>query len=124
MPSAPVPAYKSSTFTPSRFDRRANNASRTRSAVGRTPVGGAASRRPPSSPPVTRISRAVFAHFPVARHAATATIRAPTQERDGMATASVDRIKRKLADRIALVRGDRSQRQFARDLGVFQQNVN
>lgn len=41
-----------------------------------------------------------------------------------MATASVERIKRKLADRIALVRGDRSQRQFARDLGVFQQNVN
>ena len=41
-----------------------------------------------------------------------------------MTTASVERIKRKLADRIALVRGDRSQRQFARDLGVFQQNVN
>ena len=41
-----------------------------------------------------------------------------------MTTASVERLKRKLADRIALVRGDRSQRQFARDLGVFQQNVN
>ena len=41
-----------------------------------------------------------------------------------MTTASVERIKRKLADRIAHVRGDRSQRQFARDLGVFQQNVN
>ena len=41
-----------------------------------------------------------------------------------MTTASVERIKRKLADRIAQVRGDRSQRQFARDLGVFQQNVN
>ncbi len=41
-----------------------------------------------------------------------------------MATASVERLKRKLADRIAEVRGDRSQRQFARDLGVFQQNVN
>jgi len=41
-----------------------------------------------------------------------------------MATANVERMKRKLADRIAQVRGDRSQRQFARDLGVFQQNVN
>lgn len=41
-----------------------------------------------------------------------------------MATATVERMKRKLANRIADVRGDRSQRQFARDLGVFQQNVN
>jgi transcriptional regulator with XRE-family HTH domain len=41
-----------------------------------------------------------------------------------MATANVERMKRKLAERIASVRGDRSQRQFARDLGVFQQNVN
>ena len=36
----------------------------------------------------------------------------------------IERHKRKLADRLALVRGERSQRQFARDLGVFQQNVN
>lgn len=41
-----------------------------------------------------------------------------------MSTATLNRIKRKLPDRIAQVRGDRSQRQFARDLGVFQQNVN
>jgi len=41
-----------------------------------------------------------------------------------MATASVERLKRKLPERLANVRGDRSQRQFARDLGVFQQNVN
>ncbi len=41
-----------------------------------------------------------------------------------MATAVVQRLKRKLPERIAQVRGDRSQRQFARDLGVFQQNVN
>ena len=41
-----------------------------------------------------------------------------------MATASVDRVKRKLPERIAEIRGERSQRQFARDLGVFQQNVN
>ncbi len=36
----------------------------------------------------------------------------------------VSRLKKKLPDRIAQVRGERSQRQFARDLGVFQQNVN
>jgi len=36
----------------------------------------------------------------------------------------VARLKKKLPERIAEVRGDRSQRQFARDLGVFQQNVN
>ena len=41
-----------------------------------------------------------------------------------MATAAVERLKRKLPERLAIVRGDRSQRQFARDLGVFQQNVN
>ncbi len=41
-----------------------------------------------------------------------------------MATAAVQRLKKKLPERIAQVRGDRSQRQFARDLGVFQQNVN
>ena len=41
-----------------------------------------------------------------------------------MASGSIQRIKRKLPERIAQVRGDRSQRQFARDLGVFQQNVN
>jgi transcriptional regulator with XRE-family HTH domain len=41
-----------------------------------------------------------------------------------MASAAVVRQKRKLPERLAQVRGDRSQRQFARDLGVFQQNVN
>jgi hypothetical protein len=41
-----------------------------------------------------------------------------------MASAAVKRIKKKLPERLAEVRGDRSQRQFARDLGVFQQNVN
>jgi transcriptional regulator with XRE-family HTH domain len=46
------------------------------------------------------------------------------QERELMATATVNRLKRKLPERIAEIRGDRSQRQFARDLGVFQQNVN
>jgi hypothetical protein len=46
------------------------------------------------------------------------------QGKTDMATAAVNRIKRRLPERIAQVRGDRSQRQFARDLGVFQQNVN
>ena len=32
--------------------------------------------------------------------------------------------KKKLPERLAQVRAARSQRQFARDLGVFQQNVN
>ena len=41
-----------------------------------------------------------------------------------MASAAVERNKRKLQERLAQVRGNRSQRQFARDLGVFQQNVN
>ncbi len=41
-----------------------------------------------------------------------------------MATVAVDRLKRRLPERLSQVRGDRSQRQFARDLGVFQQNVN
>jgi transcriptional regulator with XRE-family HTH domain len=37
---------------------------------------------------------------------------------------AIDRQKRKLPERLAQIRGERSQRQFARDLGVFQQNVN
>ena len=37
---------------------------------------------------------------------------------------SIDRMKRKLPERLAQIRAGRSQRQFARDLGVFQQNVN
>ncbi len=41
-----------------------------------------------------------------------------------MGTATVQRMKRKLPERLAQIRGNRSQRQFARDLGVFQQNVN
>ena len=42
-----------------------------------------------------------------------------------MATnAVVKRTKKKIAERLAEVRGDRSQRQFALDLDVFQQNIN
>ena len=36
----------------------------------------------------------------------------------------IHRMKRKIPERLAQLRGERSQRQFARDLGVFQQNVN
>ena len=36
----------------------------------------------------------------------------------------VGRAKRKLCARIAQIRGKRSQRQFAKDLGVYQQNIN
>lgn len=41
-----------------------------------------------------------------------------------MAIAAVQRLKRGLAGRIAEVRGQRSQRRFASELGVFQQNIN
>ena len=41
-----------------------------------------------------------------------------------MSKVAVARAKRKMPERLALIRGARSQRQFARDLGVFQQNVN
>ena len=41
-----------------------------------------------------------------------------------MNSTTLKRLKRKLPNRIAEVRGERSQRQFAKDLGVFQQNVN
>ncbi len=41
-----------------------------------------------------------------------------------MATAGISKLKKKLPERLAQVRADRSQRQFARELGVFQQNVN
>jgi transcriptional regulator with XRE-family HTH domain len=36
----------------------------------------------------------------------------------------VERAKKGIPGRLAKVRGDRSQRGFARDLGVFQQNIN
>ncbi len=38
--------------------------------------------------------------------------------------ASIDRDKKQISARLAKIRGERSQRAFARDLGVFQQNVN
>jgi len=41
-----------------------------------------------------------------------------------MASSEVKSLVKQLPQRLARVRGDRSQRQFARELGVFQQNVN
>jgi transcriptional regulator with XRE-family HTH domain len=38
--------------------------------------------------------------------------------------ARADRARAGIGKRLAKVRGDRSQRAFARELGVFQQNVN
>lgn len=40
-----------------------------------------------------------------------------------MTSAAVNRLKRALPRRIVTVRGERSQRRFARDLGVSQQNI-
>ena len=37
---------------------------------------------------------------------------------------ALERHKRQIPSRLEQQRGDRSQRSFARDLGVFQQNVN
>ncbi|HEU4427862.1 MAG TPA: helix-turn-helix domain-containing protein [Myxococcota bacterium] len=41
-----------------------------------------------------------------------------------MSAPALDRRKKRVAERLIQVRGMRSQRQFARELGVFQQNVN
>ncbi len=37
---------------------------------------------------------------------------------------TLEKSKRRIPDRLSQIRGDRSQRSFARELGVFQQNVN
>ena len=36
----------------------------------------------------------------------------------------IEKAKRRIPERLAQVRGDRSQRAFAKELGVFQQNIN
>ncbi len=41
-----------------------------------------------------------------------------------MSAAGMVRYKKRLSERLVQIRGLRSQRQFARELGVFQQNVN
>ncbi|SHW48478.1 Uncharacterised protein [Mycobacteroides abscessus subsp. abscessus] len=58
-PNAPEPAKRSSTAIPSKSRRASsmlNNASRTRSVVGRVPFGGTAIRRPPATPAIIRVS--------------------------------------------------------------------
>lgn len=51
--------------------------------------------------------------------------RSKRAQRSGRVTRStLERIKRQVPARLEAVRGDRSQRSFARELGVFQQNVN
>lgn len=42
----------------------------------------------------------------------------------GAPKATIEKQKKLVSVRLAQVRGDRSQRSFARELGVFQQNVN
>jgi transcriptional regulator with XRE-family HTH domain len=37
---------------------------------------------------------------------------------------TLEKSKRRIPDRLSQIRGTRSQRSFARELGVFQQNVN
>ena len=56
--------------------------------------------------------------------AARTTARAAKARSGRVTKATVDRNKRKIPGRLAQIRGDRSQRSFARELGVFQQNVN
>ena len=47
-----------------------------------------------------------------------------TQRTTRIPRSSLDRHKRQIPIRLSQIRGDRSQRSFARELGVFQQNVN
>ena len=54
--------------------------------------------------------------------AATRKTRNPNPSR--VSKTALERYKRGIQRRIAEVRGTRSQRLFARELGVFQQNVN
>ena len=42
----------------------------------------------------------------------------------GNSKATIEKQKKLVSARLAQVRGNRSQRSFARELGVFQQNVN
>ncbi len=42
----------------------------------------------------------------------------------GVTKAALARHKKQVSVRLAQIRGERSQRAFARELGVFQQNVN
>ncbi len=52
------------------------------------------------------------------------TARSRTARPARITRAALDRFKKQIPLRLERIRGDRSQRSFARDLGVFQQNVN
>ena len=56
--------------------------------------------------------------------ARTGAARAARSRGAKVSKATVERNKRQIPSRLAEIRGDRSQRSFARELGVFQQNVN
>ncbi len=47
-----------------------------------------------------------------------------TEQGPKVTKATLKRFRRQITARLSQIRGDRSQRSFARDLGVFQQNVN
>ena len=52
------------------------------------------------------------------------TARSRTARPARITRAALERFKKQIPLRLEQIRGDRSQRSFARDLGVFQQNVN
>ena len=52
------------------------------------------------------------------------TPRASTSKATRVTKTVIDRHKRQIPARLGQIRASRSQRSFARDLGVFQQNVN
>jgi transcriptional regulator with XRE-family HTH domain len=57
--------------------------------------------------------------------AQTSTARKKTPTRPArVSRATIEKHKRQIPARLARIRADRSQRSFARELGVFQQNVN
>ena len=56
--------------------------------------------------------------------AQTRTRRRVTERGPKVTKATLNRYKRQIPRRLAQVRGERSQRAFALELGVFQQNVN
>ena len=56
--------------------------------------------------------------------AQTGTQKRVTERGRKVTKATLNRYKRQLTARLPQIRGERSQRSFARELGVFQQNVN
>ncbi len=56
--------------------------------------------------------------------AQTGTQRSATERGLKVTKATLSRFRRQMTARLSQIRGNRSQRAFAEDLGVFQQNVN